>query len=51
MRKRFRWDRLLSCLAVVASLAFVMWVLASYVDIVSNNTEEYPVYQTWNLFV
>lgn len=49
--RKFRWDRLFACLMVLASIMFGVWVVASYIDIASNNAKDTPVYQTWNLFV
>lgn len=34
-----------------ACVAFGIWVLASWVDVVLHNTNPNPVYQAWNLFV
>lgn len=35
---------------VGACLSFDIWVLISWIDIVSHNTRPNPVYQVWNFF-
>ena len=51
MRKRFRWDRLLACLGLLAGLILGVWITAPYVDIVEQPDPYEPQYQSWNLFV
>lgn len=40
----------LTNLFFVALLAFDIWVLVSWIDIILHNTKPDPVYQVWNFF-
>lgn len=31
-------------------IMMILWFLMSFVDVVMNNLNPYPVYQEWNLF-
>lgn len=33
-----------------AGAAVMIWLLASYIDVVSHNLEAHPIYQAWNVF-
>lgn len=47
--KRTLWA--LTNLFFVALLAFDIWVLVSWIDIITHNLYPSPVYQEWNFFV
>ena len=32
------------------SVAVLVWILASWVDLIAHNTNPSPIYQSWNLF-
>ena len=41
----------LAAIFIFCIMVFVTgWVLASWIDVVSNNLNVNPVYQAWNLF-
>lgn len=42
--------RIISMLCTILSIIFVFWVIASWVDVVSNNLNENPTYYFWNFF-
>ena len=48
--RRFRWDRLAMCVfwAIVGLL--VLWVVASYCNIIAHNDDLNPTYTEWNIF-
>ena len=43
--------KFLSIAVTVISCAFLLWVGASWVDIIADNTEPNPVHRTDNIFV
>ena len=45
-KRRFRWDRLWWVLVTI----WLAWLVISYIDIVTHNSEAQPVYLAWNLF-
>ena len=49
-RRHIRWDRVLESLFFAATFAFVAWVAISYFNVVLHNTEEHPMYFSWNFF-
>jgi len=49
-RRRVRWDRILGCFIIMVGFVLVSWLTASYVDVVTHNLDDEPVYQEWNAF-
>ncbi len=40
----------LSRLFTIIMVLFIMWFVASYMDIVMHNLDDEPMYKAWNLF-
>lgn len=40
----------LSRLFTIAMVLFIVWFVASYMDIVMHNLDDEPMYKAWNLF-
>lgn len=49
-KRHFRWDRLLECILWAMFVALVVWVTASYFNVILHNCEESPTYKDWNFF-
>ena len=51
MKKTLRLAVYYAAIFILCIMVFVTgWVLASWIDVVANNLNVNPVYQTWNLF-
>ena len=50
-KRHVRWDRVIGCFLFLAGFVAVGWLTASYVDVVTHNSDREPVYQEWNAFV
>lgn len=40
----------LSRLFTITIVLFIVWFVASYMDIVMHNLDDEPIYKAWNLF-
>ena len=40
----------LSRLFTIVMVLFIVWFVASYMDIVMHNLDDEPIYKAWNLF-
>ena len=49
-RRKVRWDRVISCFLLMVIFIVTSWLTASYVDVVTHNLDDEPVYQEWNVF-
>lgn len=45
-----RVTKMLGIAVQVVSLAFLVWVFASWIDVAMHNLSPEPVYQIWNFF-
>ena len=51
VKRHVRWDRVIGCFLFLIGIVITSWVTASYVDVVTHNTDLEPTYQEWNAFV
>lgn len=42
--------RIIEMLLTVTFIIMMFWFAASYIDVVSHNLDEEPMYQGWNIF-
>jgi hypothetical protein len=45
-----RVSKMIGNTAIVVSAMVGVWLLASWIDVVTNNLNPNPIYQSWNLF-
>ena len=42
--------RIIGMLLTVTFIMAMFWVAASYLDIITHNLDEEPIYHSWNIF-
>ena len=42
--------RIIEMLFTVAFIMAMFWFIASYLDVITHNLDEKPIYHSWNIF-
>ena len=42
--------RIIEMLFTVAFIMAMFWFIASYLDVITHNLDEEPIYHSWNIF-